>query len=50
MFAFRNPCYVLNMEKLIEARMAEAIELRRSMGLPSMDTDAFRLINSEGDR
>ncbi|CAA7405535.1 unnamed protein product [Spirodela intermedia] len=46
----RDPCCVLNMDKLIEARMVEAIELRRSMGLPSMDTDAFRLVNSEGDR
>ncbi|CAA6668650.1 unnamed protein product [Spirodela intermedia] len=46
----RDPCCVLNMDKLIEARMGEAIELRRSMGLPSMDTDAFRLVNSEGDR
>ena len=41
---------MLNMENLLEARIEEAVELRRSMGLPSTDTTAFRLINSEGDR
>lgn len=38
------------MEKLLETRFDAAIELRRSLGLPSVDTTAYRLINSEGDR
>ncbi|XP_078433544.1 S-adenosyl-L-methionine-dependent methyltransferases superfamily protein [Wolffia australiana] len=46
----RDPRHALNMENLLEARICEAVELRRSMGLPSKDTNAFRLINSEGDR
>lgn len=46
----REPCYALNMEKLLEARLYDAINLRRSMALPSADTNAYRLVNSEGDR
>ncbi|XP_074581856.1 uncharacterized protein LOC141838314 [Curcuma longa] len=46
----REPCYALNMEKLLEARLYDAINLRRSMVLPSDDTNAYRLVNSEGDR
>lgn len=38
------------MEKLLETRINEAIELRKSLGLPSASTNAFRLVNSEGDR
>ncbi|XP_050371240.1 uncharacterized protein LOC126789194 [Argentina anserina] len=40
----------LNMEKLLEMRINEAIELRKSLGIPSASTNAFRLVNSEGDR
>ncbi|OIW08098.1 hypothetical protein TanjilG_06641 [Lupinus angustifolius] len=40
----------LNMEKLLETRIEAAVELRRSLGLPSVDTNVYRLINSEGDR
>ncbi|KAE9617104.1 hypothetical protein Lal_00034327 [Lupinus albus] len=40
----------LNMEKLLETRIDAAVELRKSLGLPSVDTNAYRLINSEGDR
>ncbi|KAK7257001.1 hypothetical protein RIF29_30657 [Crotalaria pallida] len=40
----------LNMEKLLETRIDSAVELRGSLGLPSVDTNAYRLINSEGDR
>ncbi|XP_020227536.1 uncharacterized protein LOC109808804 [Cajanus cajan] len=40
----------LNMEKLIETRVDAAVELRRRLGLPSVHTNAYRLINSEGDR
>ncbi|KAJ8510868.1 hypothetical protein OPV22_001302 [Ensete ventricosum] len=48
--ATRDPSYVLNMEKLLEARLDAAVDLRRSMGLPSDDTNIYRLVNSEGDR
>ncbi|XP_052733854.1 uncharacterized protein LOC108320252 isoform X3 [Vigna angularis] len=40
----------LNMEKLIETRIDAAVEVRRRLGLPSVHTNAYRLINSEGDR
>ncbi|XP_042375553.1 ribosomal RNA large subunit methyltransferase I-like isoform X1 [Zingiber officinale] len=46
----KEPSYALNMEKLLEARLYDAIDLRRRMGLPSPDTNAYRLVNSEGDR
>lgn len=38
------------MEMLLERRIDEAIELRRRLRLPSADTNAYRLVNSEGDR
>lgn len=38
------------MEKLLEARIDAAVELRKSLGLPSAITNAYRLVNSEGDR
>jgi hypothetical protein len=38
------------MERLLEARISSAVGLRHSLGLPSADTNAYRLINSEGDR
>jgi 23S rRNA G2069 N7-methylase RlmK/C1962 C5-methylase RlmI len=38
------------MERLLEARISSAVDLRRSLGLPSANTNAYRLINSEGDR
>lgn len=47
---YRDPSYTLNMEKLLEKRFSAAIDLRRSLGLPSADTNVYRLINSEGDR
>ena len=47
---FRDPTCALNMEKLLEARISSAVDLRRSLGLPSANTNAYRLINSEGDR
>lgn len=34
---------------LFRERIARAIELRRSLGLPDTDTDAYRLIHGEGD-
>ena len=33
----------------IAARIADAIALRQRLGLPSAETDAYRLVNSEGD-
>ncbi|XP_072993183.1 uncharacterized protein [Typha latifolia] len=46
----RDPSCALNMEKLLETRVFAAINLRRRLGLPSIGTNAYRLINSEGDR
>lgn len=34
---------------LIARRLRHAAELRRSLGLPSAETNAFRLVNAEGD-
>ncbi|XP_058072249.1 uncharacterized protein LOC131221122 isoform X2 [Magnolia sinica] len=48
--ATRDSSCVLNMEKLLETRIDAAIELRKSVGLPSPATNAYRLVNSEGDR
>ncbi|AQK68777.1 S-adenosyl-L-methionine-dependent methyltransferase superfamily protein [Zea mays] len=48
--ARRDPTCALNMERLLEARISSAVGLRHSLGLPSADTNAYRLINSEGDR
>ncbi|TVU32782.1 hypothetical protein EJB05_24538, partial [Eragrostis curvula] len=48
--ARRDPTCALNMERLLEARILSAVNLRRSLGLPSANTNAYRLINSEGDR
>lgn len=48
--ATRDPSCALNMEKLLETRIDAAIELRRNLGLPSTNTNAYRLVNSEGDR
>ncbi|BFI42236.1 23S rRNA (cytosine1962-C5)-methyltransferase [Marchantia polymorpha subsp. ruderalis] len=47
--AERDPSCFLDMEKLIFSRVAAAVELRKLLGLPSCDTNVFRLINSEGD-
>lgn len=46
----RDPSCALNIEKLLQTRIAEAVELRKSLGLPSANTNAYRLVNSEGDR
>ncbi|KAI4374330.1 hypothetical protein MLD38_012337 [Melastoma candidum] len=39
-----------NVEKLLEKRIEASVELRRNLGMPSVSTNAYRLINSEGDR
>ncbi|WOL17836.1 hypothetical protein Cni_G26629 [Canna indica] len=48
--ATRDPSYALDMEKLLEARLDAAADLRQSLGLPSAHTNVYRLVNSEGDR
>lgn len=45
-----DPSCALNAEKLLETRIAAAAELRKNLGLPSAHTNAYRLVNSEGDR
>ena len=39
-----------DLQELLAARVAQAVALRRTLGLPSPDTTVFRLVNSEGDR
>lgn len=46
----RDPSSALNPEKLLETRIAAAAMLRQNLGLPSAHTNAYRLVNSEGDR
>ncbi|KAG9453185.1 hypothetical protein H6P81_006089 [Aristolochia fimbriata] len=48
--AAMDPSCALNMEKLLDKRIKAAIDLRRRMNLPSVCTNAYRLVNSEGDR
>lgn len=48
--ASRDPGCALNVEKLLDTRICAAVELRKSLGLPSAHTNAYRLVNSEGDR
>nr|XP_043628859.1 ribosomal RNA large subunit methyltransferase I [Erigeron canadensis] len=45
-----DPSCALNVEKLLETRIEAAIRLRKNLGLPSAVTNAYRLVNSEGDR
>ncbi|GFR46312.1 hypothetical protein Agub_g7877, partial [Astrephomene gubernaculifera] len=35
---------------LVDRRIRQAVALRQSLGLPSQQTNVFRLVNSEGDR
>lgn len=39
-----------DLDHLLDVRIQEAAALRHSLGLPSQDTNAYRLLNSEGDR
>ncbi|KAL7088361.1 hypothetical protein ACP275_13G123300 [Erythranthe tilingii] len=48
--ASRDPSSVLNVDTLLKNRINAAIELRNSIGLPSAKSNAYRLVNSEGDR
>ncbi|KAJ9551197.1 hypothetical protein OSB04_015242 [Centaurea solstitialis] len=45
-----DPSCALNVEKLLETRIDAAIKLRKNLGIPSANTNAYRLVNSEGDR
>ncbi|KAL0706814.1 hypothetical protein Bca4012_073240 [Brassica carinata] len=47
----RDPSCALNIEKLLQTRITQAVQLRNSLGLPAENnTNAYRLVNSEGDR
>lgn len=46
----RDPSCTLNMEKLIQLRINAATDMRKRLELPRSDTNAYRLVNSEGDR
>ncbi|KAJ0253277.1 RlmI [Hirschfeldia incana] len=47
----RDPSCALNVEKLLQTRITQAVQLRNNLGLPSPNTtSAYRLVNSEGDR
>ncbi|KAI3456650.1 hypothetical protein Pfo_013313 [Paulownia fortunei] len=48
--AARDPSCVLNVDRLLENRISAAVALRDRLGLPSAKTNAYRLVNSEGDR
>ncbi|PIN08372.1 23S rRNA (cytosine(1962)-C(5))-methyltransferase [Handroanthus impetiginosus] len=48
--ATRDPSCVLNVDRLLETRIDAAVTLRERLGLPSAKTNAYRLVNSEGDR
>nr|KAJ0214913.1 hypothetical protein LSAT_V11C300108600 [Lactuca sativa] len=45
-----DPSCALNVEKLLETRIDVVIRLSKSLGLPSTNINAYRLVNSEGDR
>ncbi|KAG6392463.1 hypothetical protein SASPL_146682 [Salvia splendens] len=48
--AAKDPSCVLNVDRLLESRISSAVELRRQLRLPSAQTNAYCLVNSEGDR
>ncbi|KAL6546934.1 hypothetical protein OROMI_022655 [Orobanche minor] len=48
--ASRDASCALDLEGLLENRINAAVALRERVGLPSAKTNAFRLVNSEGDR
>ena len=39
-----------DVDKVLEHRLTAAAQLRAACGMPSADTNAYRLVNSEGDR
>lgn len=48
--AAKDPSCVLNVDRLLENRISAAVALREQLWLPSAQTNAYRLVNSEGDR
>lgn len=46
----RDASCLLNIKKLLEARLTAAVDLRMRLRLPAVDTNVYRLVNSEGDR
>ncbi|KAH6777169.1 S-adenosyl-L-methionine-dependent methyltransferases superfamily protein [Perilla frutescens var. hirtella] len=48
--AAKDPSCVLNVDRLLEDRISAAVALRERLLLPSAETNAYRLVNSEGDR
>jgi 23S rRNA G2069 N7-methylase RlmK/C1962 C5-methylase RlmI len=48
--AFSARLAPLDVRAALAARLADAVALRAALGLPSAETDVFRLVNSEGDR
>ncbi|GAA0184607.1 RNA methyltransferase [Lithospermum erythrorhizon] len=48
--ASREASCALNVEQLLETRIDAAVKLRKDLGLPSSSANAYRLVNSEGDR
>lgn len=45
-----HPDLALDVPALVRYRVQAAARLRRDLGLPSAETDVYRLVNSEGDR
>ncbi|KAK9698239.1 hypothetical protein RND81_08G090600 [Saponaria officinalis] len=45
-----DPSCALNIERLLKHRIQAANNLRKNLALPSANTNAYRLVNSEGDR
>jgi 23S rRNA (cytosine1962-C5)-methyltransferase len=45
-----EPERIPSARELLQVRLARAAKLRRDLQLPSAETDAFRLVNSEGDQ
>lgn len=46
----RDSSCLFNVEKLLKSRILAAVDLRRCLGLPTIHTNVYRLVNSEGDR
>ncbi|CAD7700366.1 unnamed protein product [Ostreobium quekettii] len=47
--AEQQPQCALDLWQLLQTRIEEAVTLRRALGFPSEETNAYRLINSDGD-
>ncbi|KAL2641303.1 hypothetical protein R1flu_008890 [Riccia fluitans] len=45
----KDPSCFMDMERLIQTRISASIELRKMPGLPGPETNAYRLINTDGD-